>query len=176
MNIMKRIVITLFSLLIAFGAIAQDFIGKSIPELEIKTLDGRKFNTSEIENDGNPMIITFWALWCKPCIRELNAIAEVYHDWVDETGVKIYAISIDDARSVPKVMPTVNGNGWEYDFYLDPNGDFRRAMGVNMIPHLFLVDGDRKIVYQHTSYAEGNEEELYELVLKLASGETIDAH
>jgi thiol-disulfide isomerase/thioredoxin len=165
---MKKIFIILFTLMIGAGVYAQDFIGKTIPSVNIKTLDGKNFDTKDIHNDGKPFVVTFWALWCKPCIRELTAIAEVYDDWVDETGVKIFAISIDDARSVPKVKPTVNGNAWEYDFYLDTNHDFKRAMGVNMIPHLFVFDGEGKIVYQHTSYAEGNEEELYELILELA--------
>ncbi len=174
---MKRIfLIALISFAATSLSAQADFIGKTIPSVDIRTLDGQVFNTSEIDNDGKPIVLAFWALWCKPCMRELNAINEVYIDWVDETGVKLVAVSIDDARSVPKVAPTANGNGWEYEIYLDTNGDFKRAMGVNMIPHLFLLDNDKQIVYQHTSYAEGNEWELYELIKKVAEGEDISDH
>ncbi len=149
---------------------------KSLPSVEIKSSDGTPFNTKNIKNDGDPIIISFWALWCKPCIRELNTIADVYEDWQDETGVKLFAISIDDVRSSSKVMPFANGNDWEYDILLDANGDFKRAMNVNMIPHMFIVDGEGKVVWQHTSFAEGGEIEIFEVLQKIAAGENIKSH
>ena len=172
---MKKLTLIIFCLMIAVISFSQEKTKKyaKIPSVDIKTVDGGSFNTSKISNDGKPIIISFWALWCKPCIREMTAIADVYDDWVEETGVKLYAISIDDARSSAKVLPTVNGKGWEYEVLLDPNGDFKRAMNVNMIPHTFLLNGKGEIVWQHTSYAEGSELELYELVQKVAKGEDI---
>ncbi len=59
---------------------------------------------------------------------------------------------------------------------LDPNGDFKRAMNVNMIPHTFLLDGNGKVVYQHTSYYEALEYEIYDLVKIVAAGEEIPKH
>lgn len=175
---MKKLTLIIFCLMIAVISFSQEKTKKyaKIPSVDIKTVDGGSFNTSKISNDGKPIIISFWALWCKPCIREMTAIADVYDDWVEETGVKLYAISIDDARSSAKVLPTVNGKGWEYEVLLDPNGDFKRAMNVNMIPHTFLLNGKGEIVWQHTSYAEGSELELYELVQKVAKGEDISEH
>lgn len=162
-----------FAVLFSINAFAQDG-GRKIPAVEVKNLDQTVFNTAEIENDGKPIIISFWATWCSPCKRELNTIADVYEDWQEETGVKLIAISIDDARNVPKVQPYVNGQSWEYEVYLDPNADFKRAMNVNNVPHTFLIDGEGNIVWQHNSYQPGDEDELYELVLKLANGEKID--
>jgi len=168
---MKNVIILISILFIGFSLKAQEgILSQTIPSVDIKTLNGEVFNTSAIDNEGKPMIISFFALWCKPCMRELTAINDVYTDWQDETGVKLVAISIDDSRSTANVKPTVDGNGWEYEFYTDPNGDFKRAMGVNMIPHVFVVDGNKKVVYQHTSYAEGGENELFEIVKKVAEG------
>jgi peroxiredoxin len=163
---MKAVLISVFSLLLSLnmGLFAQS----DIPQVTIKTLDGKNFSTSEITNDGKPVILSFWALWCKPCQKELDAFNENYADWQEETGVKIYAVSIDDSRSTARVMPLVNGKAWEFDVLLDPNSDLKRAMNVNMIPHTFLLDGDGKIVAQHTSYFEGAEYELYEKVKEIA--------
>lgn len=169
----KNLIITLCLFVgIATISFAQSGNGK-VPNAAIKNMDGTTFNTSEIENDGKPIIINFWATWCSPCKRELNNIAEMYADWVDETGVKLVAISIDDTRNMGKVAPYVNGKGWEYEVYIDPNGDFKRALGVNNVPHTFLVDGSGEIVWQHNSYSEGDEYELFELVEKLSKGESI---
>lgn len=148
--------------------------GSNIPSVMVKDIDERPFNTSKIENDGKPIIINFWATWCAPCKRELTNIAELYPDWQDETGVKLIAISIDDSRNVAKVEPYVNGEDWDYEILLDVNQDLKRAMSVNSIPHTFLVDANGKIVWQHTSYSEGDEYMIYELVKKLANGESIN--
>lgn len=171
---MKKITILIAILALCSALYAQEGIfGRTIPSIDIKTLDGETVNTAKIDNEGKPMVISFFALWCKPCMRELTAIADVYDDWQEETGVKVVAVSIDDARSMPNVKPTINGNGWEYEFYADPNGDFKRAMGVNMIPHVFILDGNKKVVYQHTSYSEGGEHELFEVIKKVAAGESV---
>lgn len=146
----------------------QETTQSDIPQVNIRTLSGQQFSTADITNDGKPMILSFWAVWCKPCLRELDAFNEYYPEWMEESGVKIFAVSIDDARSTTKVAPFVNGKGWEFDIFLDANSDFKRAMNVNMIPHTFLLDGNGKIVSQHTSYFEGAELEIYEKVKKIA--------
>jgi len=138
-----------------------------IPSVDIKDLNGKVFNTSEFDNNNNPIIISFWATWCKPCKQELENIHELYEDWQEETNVKLIAISIDDSRNTAKIKPLVNAKGWEYEVYQDSNREFATKMGVNPIPHTFLLDGNKKVVWEHVTYADGDEEELYEKVLEL---------
>lgn len=163
---MKKLFLLTIIGLIFLNVQAQE--KSDLPNVNIKTLDGKNFNTSEIQNDGNPIIISFWALYCKPCQKELDAFNEHYEEWQEETGVKVYAVSIDDSRSTSRVQPHVNGKNWDFEVLLDANSDFKRAMNVNMVPHTFLLDGKGKIVSQHTSYFEGSELELYEEVKKIA--------
>ena len=157
---------TLMVLFSASMSIAQN---RTLPSVEVKTLDGDAFNIKKVENKGNPIVISFWATWCKPCKKELNNIAEVYEDWQDETGVKLIAISIDDSRNMHKVAPYVNSSDWDYEVYLDPNGDLKRAMGVSTVPHTFLLNGKNEIVWDHRGYMEGDEDELLEEIEKIAN-------
>lgn len=79
------------------------------------------------------------------------------------------AVSIDQAQNINKVKPLVDSHGWPYDVLLDPNGDFKRALGVQMIPYTLIIDGKGKIVYKHNGYTEGAEVELIEKVRELVS-------
>ena len=159
---MKAILLTGLLLLSCVGAAYAQ-----LPAIKLKSIDGREVSTDTLNNNGKPFIISFFATWCKPCNRELNAIHEVYEDWVEETGVKLYAISIDEAQNAQKVKPFVDNHNWEYEVILDPNSDFRRALGVAMIPHVFVIDGNGKIVESRSGYTEGSEGHLIEKVREI---------
>lgn len=162
---MKHLISTIVMIAISATVFAQN--AKMPDNVTLKSLDGQSVQSSVIQNDGKPIIISFWATWCKPCNKELNAIREVYEEWQEETGVKLVAISIDDARSASRVKPHVDGNDWPYEVYLDQNQDFKRAMNVVNVPHTFILNGEGEIVWQHTSYVDGSEEEVIEEVRKL---------
>ena len=138
-----------------------------LPSVSLKDLSGKTVNTAELKNDGKPFIIDFFATWCKPCNRELDAISEVYEEWQQETGVKIIAVSIDQAQNINKVKPLVDNHGWDYEVLLDPNGDLKRAFGIQVIPYVLVVDGQGNIVYKHQGYTGGAEVELIEKVREL---------
>ena len=138
-----------------------------LPAVTLKTMDGKTIRTDTLTNNGKPFIIDFFATWCKPCNRELSAIAEVYDEWQEETGVKIIAVSIDQGQNIHKVKPLVDNHGWPYEVLLDPNSDFKRALGIQMIPYVLIVDGKGNIVYKHNGYTEGAEQELIDKVREL---------
>ena len=154
-------------LMIARMVVAAVALHAQVPSLQLKDINGKTVNTANIiKNNGKPVIISFWATWCKPCLRELKAIHEVYADWQEETGVKMIIVSIDQTQDANKVKPLVDGNGWEYEVLLDPNSDFKRAMNVQNVPHVFVLDGKGKIVYNHAGYVDGGEEDIYEALEK----------
>ena len=153
MKNLLSIFLILFSLNFVF---CQD----NLPNITLKSINGKSVNISDITKKDNPIIINFWATWCAPCKRELNCINELYNDWVEEFGVKLYAISIDDQRTVDRVKPYVLANDWQYEVLLDTNGDLKRAMGVNNVPFtVLIIDGN--IIWKHNNYNPGDEDELY---------------
>ena len=155
-------------------ALALGYIGNAaaqIPAVVLKDINGKAVKTDTLSNNGKPFIIDFFATWCKPCNRELTAIGDVYEDWQKETGVKVIAVSIDQAQNINKVKPLVDNHGWPYEVLLDPNGEFKRALGVQMIPYTLIIDGKGNIAYKHNGYTDGAEDELIEKVRELIKGE-----
>lgn len=158
---MKKIFLAIIALVMALPALAD------LPSVQLKDMNGNAINTAELSNYGKPFVISFWATWCKPCQRELKAIHEVYADWQDETGMKLIVVSIDEAQNAERVKTTIDGRGWEYEVILDPNGEFKRQMGVQNPPHTFIVDANGNIVWNHQGYTDGCEEEIIEKIREL---------
>lgn len=155
------------SALVALFVLGCAAMQAQIPSFQLKDINGKTVDTATLSNDGKPFIISFFATWCHPCLRELSNVAEVYEDWQEETGVRVIAVSIDEAQNANKVKPLVDSKGFEYEVLLDVNSDLKRAMGVGNIPHVFLFDGEGKQVYSHMGYKNGDELELYEHVKEL---------
>lgn len=141
---------------------------KGLPSVEVKDIDGNVVNVQSILDDGVPVILSFWYTTCKPCLQELGAINDAYVDWSEEADFKVVAVSTDDSRSSAKVKPMVGGRGWtDFTILLDENSDLKRAMNVQTQPTVFVLDKDGNVVYTHTGYTPGSEEELFDQILKL---------
>lgn len=159
---MKTFLLSLAALFITVAASAQ------VPSVKVENAKGESFDTAALLEEGTPMIISFWSTTCKPCIRELEAVYEALPDWQEEVDFRVVAVSTDDSRQLAKAKSFAEGRGWgeEYTLLFDKNQDFMRAMNVSVVPHVFVVDAQGKIVYTHTSYVPGNELELFEAIKK----------
>ena len=159
---MKKLLFLMFALVMGFSASAQ-----TLPDVKIENQEGKVISIREVV-DGTPMIISFWSTTCKPCIMELNAINNNLPDWLEEVDMKVVAVSVDDARTVSRARAMTQGQGWDdYTCLYDKNQDLKRAMNVSLTPHTFIVDGEGNIVYSHSGYTPGSEEELFEKIKAL---------
>lgn len=159
---MKKMLFTLLALFAVAGASAQ-----SMPDVKIENQAGKVISTNDLV-DGTPMIISFWSTTCKPCIMELNAINDSLYEWLEEVDMKVVAVSVDDARTVSRARAMAKGQGWDdFTCIYDKNQEFKRAMNVSLTPHTFIVDGEGNIVYSHSGYTPGSEQELFDKISKL---------
>ena len=152
-------------ILAAFVALATTVAMAQIPSVKVENGKGKSIKTSSLVDGETPMILSFWAVSCSNCILELNVISEKYPDWLEEADFRVVAVSVDDAKNSAKARALAEGNGWgDFTLLYDKNQDFQRAMNAPVLPHVFVVDKTGKIVYSHTAYQPGGEEELFAVI------------
>ena len=151
-------------LLCVAGALAAQ---KSVPAATIKTMEGQSLNTQDLGKSGKITVVSFWATWCSPCKKELDAIKDYYEEWQQKYGVELVAVSIDDARTAAKVPAMVAEKGWLYRILLDSNKAFHQAVNATSVPHTLLIDQNGNIVFEHVGYTPGDELELEEQIKAL---------
>lgn len=164
MNYIKTILLFSLSLLF-FTASGQD---KNLPNVNVKTLEGKTVNVQDFAKNGKITVISFWATWCAPCKKELDAIADVYADWQDDYDMELVAISIDTRRAVATLPALIASKGWEYTILNGKPTELQTAFNFQTIPQTILVDQNGHIVYHHTGYVPGDEYELEDKIKELA--------
>ncbi|TVR87596.1 MAG: TlpA family protein disulfide reductase [Saprospirales bacterium] len=153
---------------ILIGLISNSMFGqRTLPDIDVRTLEGQNVSIKQHGENEKITFVTFWATWCVPCRRELDAIADLYPDWQEEFDMEVVAISIDDTRGMARVRPMVEQNGWDFIIYTDTNQDLKQALNFQTIPQSFLVDRKGNIVYSHTGYSPGDEIEIEEKMREL---------
>ena len=145
------------------------FSQENMNEVTLKDAKGNPIQFSEVIKADKPVIVSFWATWCAPCKKELDNIAEVYDDWQKKYDVEVIAITIDDARALPKIKPMVAQKKWKYTVLSDVNSDLKKTLNFPNVPQTFLIDKSGNIVYSHSGYAPGDEDELEKKIKKIAS-------
>jgi cytochrome c biogenesis protein CcmG/thiol:disulfide interchange protein DsbE len=160
-----------FALLLALATFTGTAIAQgTLPSVTLKTLEGKPVNIQDYAKNGKVTVISFWATWCTPCKKELDAIAKDYKRWTEEYGMELVAVTIDDQRALPRVKPLVSQKKWDYTILSDIRQEFQQAMSVQTIPHTYVVDKEGKIVYSHNGYLPGDEKKLEEKLKELAKG------
>ena len=152
---MKTIAIILIALLPVLRISAQQ---TSIPDVDLRDLDGKIISSSQITQPGTATLVVFWKSSSGKCCENLETLQEAWDETLKQKGVRLVAICVDCNGSWAQVKPIVNGNNWDFDTYIDVNGDFKRAMSVGDVPCTMLFDQDQNLVCRYNSACTGSQE------------------
>ncbi|HSW56369.1 MAG TPA: TlpA disulfide reductase family protein [Ignavibacteriaceae bacterium] len=161
---MKTLTIFLLLVIISFPLFSQgeaEGIRKG-PNFKVENLDGETVELNNEVGEG-PILLSFWATWCKPCIEELAEYKKIYKDYKDK-GFKMFAISTDDERTVAKVKPFVKSKGFDFPVLLDTNSDISRLYYAQSVPYSVILDKKGMIIYSHLGYMKGDEVKVKEII------------
>ena len=146
-------------------AFADEGVAVSAPGFTLEDVDGNIVNLDSLLAKG-PVLMSFWALWCKMCIKELDALRP-YAAEFDSMNITLLAISQDKTRSVPKVKPFATSHKWTYQVVLDPDNTMRELYNVQAMPTFFIIDQNKQIAFTHQGYKPGDEEAIVAKVREL---------
>lgn len=157
--------LALLLILLPLMATAQDTQLAEAPGFTLEDVDGNAVILDSLLTKG-PVMLSFWALWCKMCIKELDAL-KPYAAEFDSLNITLLALSQDKARSVPKVKPFALSHKWPYVIVLDPENMMRSLYNVQAMPTFFIIDQNKKIVFTHQGYKTGDEAKIVAKVREL---------
>lgn len=165
---MKSFLIFLFIVFISLVSYSQnedELSGKSAPNFKLINLEGKYVELSKEIGKG-PILLSFWATWCKPCLEEMVEYNSIYEQY-KEKGFNLIAISTDTEKSVAKVKPYIKSKGYEFSVLLDTNNDIARKYYAQQMPYTVLIDKKGNIVYSHLGYMKGDEKKVESLIQEL---------
>lgn len=164
------------TLLLSFAFTTFSFGQKQITSATIKTMDQQSVDLADVIQEADYTVVSFWATWCKPCQSELDAFADQYEGWQadlkDEhsASMQVVAITIDTRRQLAKVPGILSTKGWDFTILSDANNVMRNQLGFQAIPQTYVVDKEGNILYDHSGYTAGDENELFDTIMELAEG------
>ena len=132
-----------------FGAVMLS--AQNLPDVQVENMSGEQVRIRDVVA-GKPAIISFWGVTCKPCITELNTLNALMDEWLEQVDFDIIAVSVDDTRFLARAKSMVQ----------------KRAMNVSLTPQTFIVDAGGKIVYSHSGYTPGSEQELLDKLIEIS--------
>lgn len=163
---MKKLIAALVCISVATFSYAQT----ELPATTIKDVNtGKKIAFNEAIEKGKVTLISFWATWCAPCKKEIKNIKLKMDGWKKEADFNYVTISIDESKAEGLVRTYAMSQGWNFPFYIDPNSDLKRSLNFQNVPFTVIVDKNGKVVYMHSGYEDGGEEEVFAKVKEYAS-------
>jgi len=110
-------------------------VGKAAPNFQLQNLDGQSISLNDLK--GKPVLVNFWATWCRPCVSEMPYIQEIYEEW---SGKGLMVLAINRGESSSKVEEFLQSNNLSLPVLLDTNKAVAQRYNIRGIPTTFFID------------------------------------
>lgn len=135
-------------------------------------VEGKKLRKNVTQPNRHAVVLSFFATWCQPCMKELPLLEQVYQEYKD-TRIKFYLIDITDATrnnpgevfgmkysDAPQAEGFLKKKGMTMPILYDRRGHTMKRYNAMKLPRLFVMDGYRKLTFMRKGFHEGEEEKF----------------
>ena len=137
------------------------------PDFKLANLEGEDVALSELLA-GGPVILDFWATWCKPCIRGFPGLQALMTKYEDR-GLTVVAVSVDGPKSRARVAPFIRSKKYSFEVLLDTQGRVAKKYNAMSIPRTVLISPEGRIAYATVGYRPSNHEQIEQSLIPLLS-------
>ena len=114
------------------------------PDFNLSAPDGKQVQLSELLKEG-PVLLDFWATWCKPCIKGMPKLNDIHEKYKDQ-GLTVVGINEDGPRGQNRIRPFLRGRNITFQIAIDSDGSVMKRMQVRALPTTLLIAPDGEIV------------------------------
>lgn len=140
------------------------------PDFTLKNLDEDNVSLRELLADG-PILLDFWATWCKPCKKEMKELQKL-HDKYSDQGFKVVTVSLDDGKMASEVSKLIKRHKYTFPVLLDPTQETAQKLGFpGVLPFSLVIDREGTIHHKHIGFNEGDEKKFEAEILPLLTPE-----
>ncbi len=155
---MRTIIITILMAVLAAGLFAED----KAQDFKLEDISGEQVSLSGLLEKG-PVVISFWATWCKNCKKEMPELDKLQEKYKDQ--ITVVCISVDKPSKKQSAVSYVK-NRFGFLTLLDPDMKVYKALNAQNPPYTLIIDKEGEIVYTHVGYQKGDEKHLEEEIVK----------
>jgi len=137
------------------------------PDFRLPDLKGKQVTFKSLLGKG-PIVLDFWATWCKPCVKYLPKLQKIYDKYKGD-GLIVVGINEDGPRNRAKINPFVKSKRINFPILIDANSQVMRNYRIMGLPATIIISPDGKIYKVHKSYKPGDEKILEKEIQELLS-------
>jgi peroxiredoxin len=113
-------------------------VGKDVPDLKLKSVDGKECSVANLSKEGKVIAIVSWSVDCpsgKPCIPRATEVAKKFADnsKVVFVGISSYGDSEDKIKSYAK------DQGIGYPIVCDSDRSLGKALGAKKVNSAYVI-------------------------------------
>jgi hypothetical protein len=132
--------------------------------VQLKTTDGVTVDASQALNTGGFTLMVFWKSGNAKCCDNIQTLQNAWASSLKDKGVKLVAICVDCAGNWTHVKPFVSAHNWEFQVFVDVNGDFKRFMNVNTVPSTLIINENSEVICRQIGFCAGDDSMICEMI------------
>jgi cytochrome c biogenesis protein CcmG/thiol:disulfide interchange protein DsbE len=165
----RRSVVIVASALLMLVVPATAGRNMKAPDFTLTNLGGKEVTLSEVLREG-PVLLDFWATWCKPCVKAFPDLQDLYEKY-QERGLRVVAVSVDSPKSQARVAPLIKSKSYTFEVLLDTQGRVATKYQVMALPRTLLITPSGEIVYATVGNRPTSHKELEQAILEILPAE-----